>query len=124
MTTATELVAAGFSAGQAKAIGGQRADVSAAGSSISDATVLKSQSSNVNVTSVTSGQGVRLADSDFGDEYDIYNASSSVQLLVYPPTSSGTINQLGAGVAGVVPPLTAATFKKRTATAWTASISR
>lgn len=123
MTTAAELVAAGFSAGQAKAVGGQfAASVSAAGSTLSDATALVA--SNSNVTSVSAGQGVRLANSEIGDEYDVYNASASVDLLVYPPTSSATLNQLGAGVAGVLPPLTAASFKKRTATAWTASLSR
>lgn len=123
MTTAAELVAAGFSAGQAKAVGGQFASaVSAAGSTLADATALVA--SNSNVTSVSAGQGVRLANTEIGDEYDVYNASASVQLLVYPPTSSGTINQLGAGVAGVVPPLTAASFKKRTSTAWTASVGR
>lgn len=122
MTTAAELVAAGFSAGQAKAIGGQFASsVSAAGSTLSDATALVA--SNSNVTTLSAGQGVRLADSEIGDRYEVYNASSSVQLLVYPPTSSGTINQLGAGVAGIIPPLTAAMFKKRTATAWTANLS-
>ena len=124
MTTATELMAGGFSAGQAKAIPGQTVDVSAAGSTIADATVLTSRASNVNVTSLSAGQGVLLPNSDFGDEYDIYNASASVQLLVYPPTSSATLNQLGAGVAGIIPPLTAASFKKRTATAWTATLSR
>lgn len=123
MTTAAELVAGGFSAGQARAVGGQFANaVSAAGSSISDATALVA--SNSNVTTVTAGQGVKLPDTEIGDEYDVYNASSSVELRVYPPTSSGAINQLGAGVAGIIPPLTAASFKKRTATAWTASLSR
>lgn len=120
MTTAAELVAAGFSPGQAVAVGGQFADVTAAGSSISDATALKA--SNANVT-VTAGQGVILPNSSIGDEFEVYNTSSSVQLLVYPPTTSATINQLSAGVAGVVPPLTASKFKKRTATAWTASVS-
>lgn len=122
MTIATELVSAGFSAGQAKAVGGLFATVAAAGSTITDATALVASNSNVTVAS--DGQGVKLANTEIGDEYDVYNASGSIQLLVYPPTSSGTINQGTAGLAVVIPPYTAASFKKRTATAWTATLSR
>lgn len=120
MTTAAELVAGGFSSGQAKAVGGQFADVVAAGTTISDATALTA--SNSNVTTVTAGQGVKLANTEIGDEYEVYNAAS-VQLLIYPPTASATINQLSGGVAAVLAPKTAAKFKKRTATAWTGSVS-
>ena len=112
MTTAAELVAGGFSSGQAKAVGGQFADVTAAGSTISDATALVA--SNSNVTTVSTGQGVKLANSEIGDEYEIYNASTT-PLIIYPPTSSGTINQLSAGVGMILQQSTAVKLKKRTA---------
>lgn len=119
MTTATELVSTGFSAGSGRGINGQvNATVSAAGTTIADATALKSTASHNIVTTVAAGSGVLLPNSDIGDEYLVYNATGTNALSIYPPTSSATINQLGAGVAMLLSPYTAVKLKKTSATAW------
>lgn len=119
MSTATEMTLGGLSAGTARAVNGQfNTAVSAAGTTISDATALTSSQSTALVTTVGSGAGVKLPNSDFGDEYLVYNATGTNDCYVYPPTSTGTINQLSAGTPVLLPPYTACKFKKLTATAW------
>ena len=125
MALVYEMMGGGLSSGQARAInGGQNLTVSAAGSSLSDATALTA-GHNV-VTTITAGQGVKCPNSEIGDEIYIYNATSGtsgVVLTVYPPTSSGTINQLAAGTGMLLAPSTAVWLKKASATAWTGNLS-
>ena len=125
MATAKEMMTGGISAGAARAINGQvNAAVTAAGSALSDSTELKSGHSVV--TTISAGQGVRPENSEIGDEYYIYNATTGltgVVLTVYPPTSSGTINQLAAGTGMLLAPATAVWLKKASATAWTGNMS-
>ena len=127
MSTAVEMMGGGLSAVSARSINGQfNNTVSAAGSTIADATVLTPQQSTVQVTTITAGQGVLVPNSERGDEYTIYNATSGktgVALLVYPPTSSCTINQLSAGTAMILGPSTAVRLKKVSATAWVGWLS-
>lgn len=124
MSTAVEMMGGGLSAGAARGVNGQfNTAVSAAGSSISDATALTVQQSTAIVTTVGSGSGVKLPNSDFGDEYLIYNGQGSNALNIYPPTSSGTINQLSAGTAMQLAPYTAVKLKKITATTWVGWLS-
>lgn len=120
MSLASEMMTGGISAGGARAINGQVASsVSAAGSSISDATELKA-GHNI-VTTVASGTGVLLPNSEIGDEVLVYNAGANV-LTVYPPSGS-TINQLSASVGAQLATNTACKYKKTTATAFHAWMS-
>ena len=122
MATASEMMTGGISAGGARAINGfVNSAVSAAGTTISDATALKA-SHNI-VTTVAASSGVLLPNSEVGDEYLVYNATGTNALSVYPPTSSATINQLSAGVAMLLSPYTACNFKKTTSTTWHAWLS-
>ena len=66
------------------------AAVTAAGTTTTDATVLKKQQTYVNMTA-TGSDGIRLpADADIGVVYVVYNGSGSTG-KVYPP-ASGTLN--------------------------------
>lgn len=117
MALASEMMGGGLSAGQAQAINGvATTGIAAAGSTLSTATALTS--GNNLVSTVSSGTGVRLPDSQLGDEVMIYNDQGSNALLVYPPTSSGTINQLSAGTGMSLAVNTAVKIKKITATRW------
>lgn len=123
MALALEMMRGGMSAGGAKAIngaGGIQASVSAAGSSISDATPLVS-STNL-VGTVAAGSGVRLPNSEIGDEVLVYNNQVAENLLVYPP-SGATINQLSASTGMTLAPYTACKFKKIAALTWVAWMS-
>lgn len=121
MAAAREMMQGGLSAGQARAINGfQNLTVSAAGSTLATATALVA-SHNV-VTTVSASQGVVLPNTEIGDEYFIYNATTT-PLTIYPPTSSGTINQLTAGTGMLLSPYTAVKLKKASATAWTGQLS-
>ena len=101
MALAKDLVAVGFSPGQAAGAGGQIApSVSAAGTTITDATDL---TASVNyVSTVASGAGVQLYFGGVGDSMVVYNAGANA-LKVYPPSTSHTINQLSAGTAATLP---------------------
>lgn len=113
---AKDIMGGGFSPAGAQAINGQFAlAVSAAGTTISDATQLKA--TNNTVTTVASGAGVLLYDGVIGDTIYIYNGGANA-LKVYPPTSSQTINQLSAGTAISLGVNTAVMLKKFSATAW------
>jgi hypothetical protein len=111
----------GTSAGQAKAINGRVASaVSAAGTVLSDATAI---AATVNrISTVASGAGVRLFNGEISDEIFIYNAGAN-QLIVYPHSSSGTINQLSAGSGVTIPQYTQAGFRRVTAVIWIAWMS-
>lgn len=114
MALARDLVATHFSPGQAKGVGGQIAPtVSAAGTIITDATDLVA-SVNV-VTTVAASSGVQLYFGELGDSMMVYNGGANI-LLVYPPSSSHTINQLSAGTAMQLAVSTACTFTLVTST--------
>lgn len=117
MALASEMMTGGISAGAARAINGLvNSAVSAAGTTITDATSLKA-SHNI-VTTVAASSGVVLQNTEIGDEVLVYNATGTNALTVYPPTSSATINQLSAGIGMLLSPYTAVRFKKTTATTW------
>lgn len=118
MALAFEMMRGGLSAGAAQAInggGGVQSIVTAAGSSISDATALVS-GFNV-VTTVPAGSGVQLPNTQITDVVEIFNNQASENLTVYPPTGS-TINQLSASTGVLLAPYTAIMLKKYTSTAW------
>jgi len=89
--------------------------ISAAGTLISNATVLTKASNNV--TTAATGSGVQLYEAPIGARIVVRNGGNGTA-LVYPPTASGTINQLAAGVGFMLPAQTVATFSKITATVW------
>ena len=122
MALASDIVKGGFSGQSAKAIQGQvQSAVSAAGTTISDATALTA-SVNV-VTTWAAGAGVQLPDGEISDEVEILNLGAGAG-YVYPPSSSDRVNQLSAGSGFLLPPNTAVKCKKFTATRWIAWMSR
>ena len=121
MATAVDIMKGGFPAGQAKAINGQaKVTISAAGTTISDATDLTA-SVNV-VTTAAAGSGVQLPAAEIGDSVEILNLGAGA-MFVYPDASANQINALSAGTGFLLAPNTAATLKKFTSTRWMGFLS-
>lgn len=119
MALALDVMKGGFSAGSARAIGGQvNGSVAAAGSSISDATDL-----TASISVVTSGTGgVQLYSAEIGDEQEILNISGAT-ITVYPDSTSGRINALSAGSGFLLANNTAVKCRKFTSTRWAGNLS-
>lgn len=121
MAIAAEIMQGGFSAGAADAINGQtKASISAAGTTIADATQLTA-STNL-LSTVAAGAGVLLVNGMVNDEVEIYNGGANA-CKVYPPTSSQALNQLSVGTAVSLPSVTAAKFRKVSTTQWIVFLS-
>jgi hypothetical protein len=121
MAIARQVMGAGFSAGQALAIGGGVASaVSAAGTTITDATDL-GQAVNV-VTTVAADSGVQLPAAAPGDEVWVYNSGANA-LKVYPDASTSKFNDLTAGAAYLLATNTGALHKCVSATQWVVLMS-
>ena len=119
MAYAKELVGVGVPPGTATGMGGQYSAVTAAGSAITDATVVKA---SMGVVSGADGTKGVLLQGDVGDEVWLFNDSAST-LKVYPDTTSVAIAVPGTGVgtAGAAfSHLTykAVVYKKVTSTQW------
>ena len=85
MATAKEVMGGGFSAGQAKALGGGYSTLAATGSAQGDAALV---TASMTVVSAADGtKGVILPAGEVGDEIWVFNNSGST-LKVYPPTGS------------------------------------
>ena len=124
MAYATEAMQGGLSAGTALAIGGQGASVAAAGSAITDATVVKASISIV--TAADGTKGVKLVGS-IGDEVWLFNNSGST-LLVYGDASTVAISVAGTGLGSAGTAFSqltykATSYKKQSATQWFAVTS-
>lgn len=121
MALAKDIMLGGTSAGQAKAINGQvNSAVSAAGTTISDATQLDK---TVNfLSTVASGTGVKLFNGDIGDDVYVYNGGANTA-TVYPHSSAGIINQLSAGAGVSLAQYTTAYFRRVTSTRWIVMMS-
>ena len=124
MAYAKELVGVGVPPATASGMGGQYNAATAAGLSISDATVLKSSMSIVG--SADNSKGVQL-NGDVGDEVWVFNNSGST-LKVYPETSSVGITVVGtglgtAGAAHDCVTYKTVVYKKVTSTQWFAMVS-
>ena len=89
--------------------------VSAAGTTIADATPLANPINNV--TTAATGSGVLLYEAAIGTRIMVRNGGNG-SCLVYPPTASGTINELSAGVGFMLPARSVAVFAKLTSTVW------
>ena len=121
MALAKDIMGGGFSAGQAQAIQGTIASsVSAAGTTISDATDLTA--SNNYVSTVASGAGVQLPYVPLGDSCYVYNAGANA-LKVYPCDTASSINNAAAAAAVTCPVNTLMCFHRWTATKWVGMMS-
>jgi len=120
MVTATDMVAAGFSSGQASGSNGQiAATLSGAGTTQGTGTAI---TASVSVfTTVAASSGATLTDSMIGDEYDILNLGANA-LTIYPPTGA-RVNALSANTGFQLAPNSAAKVKKFTATRWMGFLS-
>ncbi len=111
---AVDITRGGTSAGSAQAINGaMRTGVSAAGSTITDATDLVATVSVV--STVSAGQGVQLPSMMVGDQAEVYN-NTTTTLKVYPDQSTVALNQLTAGAAVSLAQYQGAFFRKVSST--------
>jgi len=97
------------------------ATVSAAGTTISDATDLTAVHNAI--TSCSSGQGVQLWDAPLGAVISVFNNQGSDVLRVYPHSGSGTIDAASAGAAIQLGIYQKAFFIRLSSTAWSMHIS-
>jgi hypothetical protein len=98
MSYAKDLTGAGFSAGQASAIGGAGGTYAAAGSVAGDATAVKGVGVAL-ITGADGTKGVILDAGQPGDTVTIFNNSGST-LKVYPPTGAAiAVPGTGVGTA-------------------------
>lgn len=94
--------------------------ISAAGTTISDATDLQA---TVNVVStVAASSGVQLPSMNIGDQCEVYNAGAN-SLKVYPDQTTVGINQLSVGTAMTLGTNTGCKFRKVSATQVVAYLS-
>lgn len=120
MAVALAMMRGGLSAGAAKAINGDvNSSISAAGTTQGTATALTA-GMNV-VTTAAANSGVRLSNTEIGDEYEVLNLGAN-PCWVYPPTS-GQINGLAANAGHLLATNTAIKLKKFTATRWMGFLS-
>ncbi len=121
MALALDIVKGGFSPQSAKAINGQvQSSITAAGTSISDATDLTA-SINV-VTTAAASSGVQLPHCEIGDEVEILNLGANA-VTVYPDTTSNRINALAAAAGFLLAANTAVKLRKYTTTRWIGYLS-
>jgi hypothetical protein len=121
MATAVDIMKGGLSAGTARAINGQvQSAVSAAGTTITDATDLTA-SINV-VTTAAADSGVQLPSCQIGDGVEILNLGANA-VTVYPDSTSNCINALSAGSGFLLATNTSVWLRKWTALRWTAYLS-
>lgn len=121
MALAKNLMGAGLSSGQVRALNGASINsaITAAGTTQATATAL---TADVNIiTTATTGQGVSLYNGVIGDSQEVFN-NTSADTRVYPPTG-GNVNQLSANSGFVLAPYTAVMCKKMTATQWVGYLS-
>lgn len=123
MALAKDVMGGGFSAGQALALGGNYAAITATGSAQTDAATLSA--SNCVVAGADGTKGVILT-GDVGDSVWVFNNSGST-LKVYPNTGAAiAVAGTGLGTANAAfSQLTYKTteYKKITSTQWLANTS-
>lgn len=121
MAIASDIMKGGVPAFMARALGGQvQSAVSAAGTTISDATDLTA-SINV-VTTAAASSGVQLPNVQVGDSMEILNLGANA-VTIYPDTSSSRINALSAGSGFLLATNTAVMLRKFTSTRWIGFLS-
>lgn len=121
MALALDIMKGGFSPMQARAINGQvQSSITAAGTTISDATLITA-SINV-VTTAAASTGVKLPQTEIGDEVEILNLGANA-VTVYPDTSSNRINALSAAAGFLLASNTAVKLRKYTTSRWIGYLS-
>ena len=121
MATAADIMKAGHSALGARGINGQvQSSITAAGTSISDATDLTASINGV--TTAAASSGVQLQRGEIGDEVEILNLGANA-VTVYPDDTSNRINQLSAGSGFLLASNTAVKLRKYTTTRWIGYLS-
>ena len=121
MPLAKNLMSAGFSAGQANALGGTMFNltITAAGSTQGTATALVADT-NV-ITTATSLQGVQIYNGQIADSQTIFN-QTLVPIYVYPP-SGDSINQLAVNTGFILSPQPGAVVEKVSNSQWIGILS-
>ncbi len=120
MATAVDIMGGGFSAGQAKAIGGQSSDTfSAAGTTQGTAAAIKS--SITIITTCSNNAGVIMPNSSHKDSFWIYNGTANT-CIVYPPTSA-QFNDVAVNSGITLASHTVIIVIKVTNTRWLANLS-
>lgn len=121
MPLAEEQMKGGFSAQSVKALGGEvDGTITSAGSTISDATAL---TNSINIlTTVTTAEGVQLANMEIADSQLVYN-DTVTECLVYPPSATYAINQIAVGSAHVLAGFTTCIYHKISTTQIVAMLS-
>lgn len=119
MALSKDVMGGGFSAGQARALGGNYASIAATGSTIADAALLTA--SNCVVTAADGTKGVQLS-GNIGDSVTVFNNSGST-LKVWPGSSSEAIAVPGTGLGSAAAAYdhttyAVVTYTKITATQW------
>lgn len=119
MALSKDVMGGGFSAGQARALGGNYAAITAAGSVIGDATDLTA--SNCVVAGADGTKGVQLT-GNIGDSITVFNNSGST-LKVWPGSSTEAIAVPGTGLGSAAAAYdhttyAVVTYVKITATQW------
>ena len=122
MAIAIDVMKGGLSAGTAKAMGGQVQNaVSAAGTTLATATVLKASMNRVSTVGASSGVALPAGMMPC-DSVVVFNAGANL-LTVYPPRSTVAINQLSAGTGMSLPMQTGALIYMSTSTQLIAFLS-
>lgn len=120
MALSSEIVSAGFSAGQARGINGQvNSSFSCAGTGQSDGTAIRT--STTVITTCAANAGATLPSVPPGDEVWIYNGATNAA-TIYPDTGSN-INQLSANIGMLLAPYTQVTLRRTSTTQWIGNLS-
>ena len=121
MPLAKNLMSAGFSAGQANALGGTQFNltISAAGTTQGTATALVADINTV--TTATSLQGVQIYNGQIADSQVVFN-QTLVPIYVYPPTGDA-VNQLAVNSGFVLAPYTGVEVIKVSNAQWLGILS-
>lgn len=119
MALSKDVMGGGFSAGQARALGGNYAAVTATGSVITDAAALTA--SNCVVAGADGTKGVQLV-GNIGDSVTVFNNSGST-LKVWPGSSTEAIAVPGTGLGSAAAAYShttyaVVTYTKITSTQW------
>ena len=120
---ASQVMAGGFSAGQATALNGTlKTAISAAGTTLATATAL-TNATNL-VSTAAAGAGVALPTAAaIGDTVYVFNDGSGNTMVVYPHKSTAQINNVTAGSGINLANNTACYFTMISATRWIANMS-
>ena len=122
--SASQLMGAGFSAGQASALIGPSPTtaISAAGTTLGTATALAAVTNLV--STATSAQGVKLPTTAVTNDWClVFNDNTGTSITVYPDTSSNKINNLATAGGFLLANNTAMFAVKVSSTRWLAFLS-